>query len=276
MHRSWPIEEFSRSIGAESLAMLTAFLDDTGTHLQSHAVGIFGMLGSMAEWSRIERAWQQHLRSFGLSSFHAVDCEQRKKAFERMEVDARDELRRRLIGVIGNHRAFIVGATVIRKDWDEVVPEEIRSFFRGDPIYFCFEHCLQQLCNWSRDYQASQSVAVVFAEQEQHQRRIGELHDYYKNSDHFSNLGSFSISKPSLVPPLQVADFVAYESYQHMRLRETNEIRWQLRELLNTGVGNISQFHDRETLAAVIAAGPKKFEEIASTEALERSPEGRA
>lgn len=268
MFEGWSIEDFSQSIGARSLAMLTVFLDDTGTHRDSQVVGLLGMVSPMAEWARFETAWKKQLKIFGVSAFHAVDCERGNKAFQGIEKPERDALKRRLIGVMGDHGVVIVGSAVVRTAWDSL-DESVKTYFKNDPIFLCFEACLQQLSQWSKDHQSGDPVAIVFSQQEQHQGQVIQLHNYYQRSPHFANIGSFSVARANCVIPLQAADFVAYESYQKVlcRLKGAQQ-RWEATELQKSGVANISIFHNHETLTAMVEAGPKTYGETVSASTL--------
>ena len=116
-------------------------------------------------------------------------------------------------------------------------------------------------------------MATVFAEQQRLQDTAARLHDYYQRSQHFNNLGSFSTAKAQCVIPLQPADLVAYESYRHMvdRLKGRPQ-SWKVTEIVNSGIENISSFHDEDTLAQMLKEGPKTFgETVTASSATARS-----
>ena len=263
----WPIEEFARSIGARSLAMLTAFLDDTGTHAGSPVIGVLGMVSNSMHWARIEFSWKSKLKAKGLSCFHAVDCEHGNGEFEHMQSPDRLALWRELLGTVATNRAVIVGSAVVREAWDGL-PAAVKAWYKDDPIYFCFEHCMQQLSAWSKAAQFSQPVAIVFAEQQQHQSTVGRLHDYYRRSAYFSNLGSFAVAKPQCVVPLQCADLIAHASYRHLVSSNNGQPQGEKVTLVvQSGIPNMSRYHDSDSLAEVLREGPKSFNETMTASA---------
>lgn len=259
--KGWSITEFASGLGAKNFAMLCAYLDDTGTHKDSVVAGVFGLVGTPAEFSLIDEAWRSYLKSVGLSWFHSVDCEYRKKEFSDREQPDRDAIWKRLIETIGNHAVVMVGSAVVRADWDQALTPKEKSFFGDDPLYFCFEHCMQQLSKWSKEYRNGESVSIVFAQQRQYEEIAEKLFRFYSRSQRFSNLGpSFSLGDPRHIVPLQAADIVAYESYQYMRTRrDAQEMRWQLRQLLDSGIGHICQFHDAKTLRILMGEKPARL-----------------
>jgi hypothetical protein len=89
--------------------MLVAYLDDTGTHKQSSAVGLVGWVGTSIEWARFEQPWKKNLRVTRISCVHSADCENGDGEFFGKERPLRDALVVGLSKVIADHNLFSIG-----------------------------------------------------------------------------------------------------------------------------------------------------------------------
>ena len=50
--------------------MMQAYMDDSGTHANSHNCVIGGYFGGVNEWRRFERQWKPILDEYNISEFH--------------------------------------------------------------------------------------------------------------------------------------------------------------------------------------------------------------
>ncbi len=84
---SFPGLEFDGAVDGyqKKKPMLVAYFDESGTHDQSKVVCIAGLVGTAIEWSRIERPWEENLRTTRVPWFHANDCEEGIKLFDGFE-----------------------------------------------------------------------------------------------------------------------------------------------------------------------------------------------
>ena len=54
-----------------SLAMLSAYYDDSGTHDKLNVVVYGGLIGTEDQWTKFERAWKPKLVNLGPASRHS-------------------------------------------------------------------------------------------------------------------------------------------------------------------------------------------------------------
>ncbi len=59
--------------------MLTAYIDDSGTHNGSHNAVMAGYWAGVNQWKRFEQVWNSVLRSESVPYFHAKDFWFRKE-----------------------------------------------------------------------------------------------------------------------------------------------------------------------------------------------------
>jgi len=48
------------------------YADESGTQNSAYCI-VAGYIGSPSQWSRFEKAWQQTLKGFSVTEFHAID-----------------------------------------------------------------------------------------------------------------------------------------------------------------------------------------------------------
>ena len=62
--------------------MLSAYLDESGTHKGSRICAIGCLLASPLQWERLTCSWKKVLGEVGLTDFHAADCANGAQAFK--------------------------------------------------------------------------------------------------------------------------------------------------------------------------------------------------
>ena len=266
---SWPIAEFARSIGAKSLAMLVAYLDDSGTHREAPVCLLAGFVANSVLIDRFERQWKDELGTReGLSWFHAVDCEEGEGEFQHMPRPLREALAFGLSNVIGDHasRMQFICAAVKRRDWEQSAPQFLKQRC-SDPYYFVIEHCLQQISEWSVKAGQGEPVALVVARQQEHDEETTRIHETYlhKATYQLPGIGSLTFADPRLVVPLQAADLFAYEMYRYAGMYDGPDTvrRPILANFYRRNVAMYSAMHDAVSLRTI--AKPAKTSSVPSS-----------
>src|SRR5687767_15933522 len=55
--------------------MLTAYFDDSGTHLKSDVAVVAGYLSSVTNWESFAKSWQSLLNEYGINMMRRTDLE---------------------------------------------------------------------------------------------------------------------------------------------------------------------------------------------------------
>ena len=201
--------------------MLFAYLDESGTHAQSPVAMIGGFVASSELWVGLESDWGAVLDTFEVPFFHASECEAGHGIYQSLSRTLRDLLFSGLAKVIARHKPTAVYTAITRAHFDETRARGVETF--ESPYHACFEFCLQQIAQWSKDNADGEPIALVFAEQEEYEDQAKALYDLYrKNRRWGKELVSLAHAQPKKLPALQAADLIVYEKTRHEVERRKN------------------------------------------------------
>jgi hypothetical protein len=203
--------------------MLTAYFDDSGTHTSSDLVLWCGLFGNEHQWKLFDELWAKILADPcpgkpPLKRFHMTECQNSLGEFAGWKRVETDYLVHELGGVIIKAGLYSDGLAVARKDYDEIMTEPIKRAF-GDPEGYCLRMCYVRSLRWARKYSTDDQIRYVFDRRPQREnenkrifdvfRRYGENEQLPPNLDGVEFLSSYEHL------PLQAADLLAWEVYQH-------------------------------------------------------------
>jgi hypothetical protein len=207
--------------------ILTAYLDESGTHAESPISVMAGYVGTSAQWERFEADWTALVRKVGVQYIHAVELFKRTKQFKGWKAEDVNALAVSLDGVIATH--LQVGFSVIVRDNDYksvygVGPHPKRP--PKDSKYgVCFRACLAFVPSFiASEFKLAQQTALAenttinFVLENGHPnvgdaRRLFELYktDALPEWQHF--VGTMDVSTKENAGA-QAADFLAYTVYR--------------------------------------------------------------
>lgn len=214
--------------------MLQAYFDDSGTHEGSKIMAIGGCVAREEQWTLFNNDWTAMLDDFGLTEYKSADLQ----AFEGEFTKAQgwDESRRRqlvaraaAIGMKWAKNSF--ASLVVREDYAIAVPEWAKKTAAfGDEYNFCFQMSIGRIMRWIQ----GQGVPMPMGEQiafmfDQQPKREGVARNTYaaikKFRDPEDRMGTLAFGSGKSFPPLQFADFVAYETYKQLDVVIANSAR---------------------------------------------------
>lgn len=192
--------------GERAIAVIEAYLDESGTHEGASLVVVAGWVGDRKAWKSFTKEWRGVLQRAGVEYFHANDpkCERLKPLL------VRAILKRHLLGVAWS---------VNRLDFKEIASNKFMSRF-GNAYSTCAYLCVG-LINGLAKKDGWPSVALVFEAGQPSadfiyktvNAMIGEPEDHRLHSITFLN------KKAPGAIPLQAADFLSH-------VIATNETKW--------------------------------------------------
>lgn len=170
-------------------------------------------------WARLSVEWTDHLYRFerhGISWFHMTDFEARKEPYENLTDSERRDLLGGLLDIALRHVPLIFGTV------DEPGHEPLWLRYGGNVL-----KTQQELTIAART--AGGKINVVLARiKGAKMGKLGHFIDQWADPDVFEMTG---IGDPRTMPPLQVADIVAYEFSRAMRPEKPEKERYPLTRL---------------------------------------------
>lgn len=202
------------------LAMLTAYFDDSGTHGHSNIVLMAGVFGTEAEMRSLELLWQHVLddpldgRKPPVGRFHMAECQDSRGEFEgwkRVEVDY---FCHKLQDAILESGVAAYGMCCSRQDWDDVVTGDMRAIL-GDAEGFAVRNCFVKAIEWAKANTFDPEMTFVFDDRPQKMRETKVVFDAFERHTPYPHLAGIAFLTSHKVRPLQAADMIAWELYQH-------------------------------------------------------------
>jgi len=178
---------------------------------------VAGYIGSVFQWERFIPRWQSVLHAFGVTIMHRSQLEAFQGEFEGWDNDRRAAFLQRLHPIIKDCTYTAIGTSVIKADWDDVMPADIQQLYGGvfgwaagvnftHARVWCERHNHHDPLEWV--YEAGTCGA----------KQIGEMfHTLQINpvlqQQHRIKPNGWSFQHKGVVP-LQSADVVAYELFK--------------------------------------------------------------
>lgn len=202
--------------------MLTFYGDESGTHDPSgrehgsDVIAVAGYIAKNEEWEHFNVRWKNCLKQYGVPKFHAADCVQQRRnsPYQGWCRDKCDKFIKDLIDIAHSHTLGGFGGLVIVREYDSILPENIKCK-RGykHPYHFCFHMLIDIMLPELEQLglPAGEQIAFVFDQQRQFSDGAKKLFESIKSlRDGYNLLESptFGSSKQHLA--LQAADLLAY------------------------------------------------------------------
>ena len=202
------------------LAMLRAYFDDSGTHDPSDIVLLAGIFGTEWQLSTLDRLWKEHLerplsgRKPPLKRFHMYDCQNSLGEFVGWSRTETDYYCHQLRTAIIDSHVSGYGTACARKDWDDLVTGDIRANV-GDSEGFCVRNCFIKSIAWAQHNTFDPEMTFVFDNRPHRQRENKVIFDAFQRVIGLPSLVGIAFLTSHKVRPLQAADMIAWELYQH-------------------------------------------------------------
>ena len=200
------------------MGKLSAYFDESGTDQRSRTAVVGGYLGSDFQWNKFITRWTKTLNDAHVEILHRSDLENFRGEFteaDQWNPSRRTDLVRKLHSIIKTSTYSAVGASVVKDDFNNVMPNWAKQLFGG--VYgWCAFWCVLAMRGWCIEHHHSDTIAWFF-ESRTEQEGVGEmfralhspeLRDSYR-------IGPVKFAGKEL-KPLQAADLLVYELFKHV------------------------------------------------------------
>ena len=201
--------------------MLSAYLDDSGTHPTSDIVFVGGLAGTEWQLRSLEKAWRRLIEAPldgtrpPLKRFHMAHCQQSQGEFTGWTRTETDYFCHQLQTIIIESGVIAYGMACSRKDWGELVTGDMRAIF-GDPEGMCIRNCFIRMIGWAQHYTFDPEMTFVFDSHPLASQRDAKVaFDAFQRWVDIPHLVGVSFLSSYKILPLQAADMIAWEFYQY-------------------------------------------------------------
>jgi len=200
--------------GRRCVAVLWAYLDESGTHKGSSLIVVAGYAGGHNEWRLFERSWRKKLVDHNIELFHAKDhkCDILRPHL----VD--DILKRKLYGVI---------CAINPDEYNLYANHHFRSTI-GNAYAACTYSCALQLAQIARDNELGK-ISIVIESGQPNSEYVEKTLKMFMKSPRY-DIASVTLGDKKEFIPLQTADFLS-----HIFDVENNDDKIYLDQLINGG-----------------------------------------
>jgi hypothetical protein len=241
--------------------MISGYFDDSGTSANERAAVVAGYLGSVSQWDNFCREWSQFLADYGITEMHRADLETFHGEFleeygwnpERRTKCVRDAHR-----IIKKNTYTALSAAVIKADFDEIIPDDIKKLF-GGAYGWAALMCIWQSYGWFYKQKKPSDINWVFEAGTKGRNEFDKIMaNIYRRHDlrqQFKIWGwSFNSKK---VLPLQAADVIAYESFKQIDGQIIDKgkrpVRRSAQDLFRPSEVQHLRYQDREGLKWILS-----------------------
>jgi hypothetical protein len=196
--------------------VFTACYDESGSPEQ-RAVVVAGFVASDEQWLEFDRNWNDTLRQYGISLFHAVDFFQSVGEFAKWRAhnkipelrDTRQRFLRQLLAHIKLRVRFCCSHVVRMEDYRKV--NQIYFLNAVPPYAISGRTAVKSVTDWaSRNHISEAQIKHVFEDGAKHKGSLQKSIIKYKGFEPI-------FKKKDEAVPLQAADLLAYETLAGIR-----------------------------------------------------------
>jgi len=170
------------------MAVLGAFLDESGTDDKSKIVSVAGFYGNADQWGDFRNIWKPHS-----NSFHALNCGDRFPL---------------LCGAIEASQIHGVVITLAKARYRELATAHMKSFM-GNPYAICSFICAMQICG-----EARAPTSFIFEQGQPNFDFVRRVLDFMMDSGEFC-IAAVAGAKKADFLELHPADFASHCASSH-------------------------------------------------------------
>ena len=256
-----PFEHLCRSLFVkrnEVFAMITAYFDDSGTDAETQVCSVGGYLATVDQWNRFIPRWQELLSEYDVQQMHRTDLETWHGEFTKdrgWEPTRRKNFLKKAHRIIKDFTYTPIGSAVVKKDFEDILPEPIKKFFGGE-YGWCAHECILAVSNWSDRAKHHEPIEWIF---EEGTKGSGQIIYYLQRCSETPTISQMTrvkrngwSFKSKAIIPLQAADVVAYEIYKQVQNQIVGKgehaIRLSALDLWPERYRNYMKYWDRDRL----------------------------
>ena len=198
----------------------TAYIDDSGTDPQQQVAIATALVIPATRIQRLQVDWdvmrvREVFSSLHMSEF-STPTPSTTSEFWGWEQDKHERVYEYVRDIIKDYGALTISFAVYKKDYDEVVPLEIRENAGKFHYTWAVRHLIAGLEKWRQFYKISAPFEVVFDFMKKSDQRRKEIEDVMEQNEELNPgiYSNYSFRRRELHPGLQCVDMLGWISYQ--------------------------------------------------------------
>jgi len=220
------------------VAAFSLYIDDSGTAPEQSTAVAAGWIAKYPTWNFFNREWDKvrNVESRKFSTMHMASFVYGKGEFENWDLDTKKTVLNKLFPIFHRriHQGFGLG--VIKKDFDEIVPPELRAQGHENHYTYAIRRVMGFIHKWRQDNHVQEEIQYFFDFMDKHDPRRIEIEKVFTTiGTHDQNLAYYGLRRDGFhfldkdgIPPLQAADMLAWTIYRAMQhevgANQVNEI----------------------------------------------------
>jgi hypothetical protein len=200
------------------IAMIRAYVDESGTHKGSPLLVVAAYIGTSRVWESVEKRFKKADRHSGVP-FHAVDCATGGKDFKHMDAPKRNRLTKKMIKIVCDHN--ITG--MVEGAWTDdyfaafPIPNGVRYELWLQTLYgVLFQNLLWHLSDHVHKTYPGEPLSIAVENSDEWYpvaARIFLSNQKDASFQHAHLLETIAPYSPKQAVQLYAADILAYEAY---------------------------------------------------------------
>lgn len=200
------------------MASFTACFDASGQEHEHGYVVVAGFVSTAEEWISFSEKWNETLKRYGLTEFHANHCQNYKGEFKDWKGDdaKRIQLWCDLLQIIKSTAFQKFASGIVIEDWQSKVSQKTKLKWKMNAYALCAILCAERVREWARRNAICTPLRYVY---ESGDPKSGVIIEHFKRDGFpFPNFENKydkivdGVLQPAFIP-LQAADFLAYEIF---------------------------------------------------------------
>ena len=221
-----------RDRGDRIFAMLTAYMDDSGSHDNAPVCVLAGYFGGWRRWLEFEESWIAVLKKYCVKEFHAKRFWAKDPSGQRVDEyrdwtdDKASAFLNELLAIIeGSARIYPFASGVVATEWRKQTIDERRRLTGGSEmhptgkpsksVFLALQRCVVRVASYCKpgikanyfidsNKQLDAWATICFYGLKENYRKDG--------GDIYLSMGTLTPDDSRIAVPLQAADLLAYEA----------------------------------------------------------------
>lgn len=209
-----------QSVNLVMAKLYTAYIDDAGTDPQQNVAIATALVIPASCIQKMQIEWdilrvREHFSCFHMSEFSSP-TPNKKSEFVGWKRSDKDRVYRSVREIIKDYGAVTISFAVYKKDYDEVVPADMRANAGKHHYTWAVRHLVAGLEKWRLFYKVPGPFEFVFDYMLKSDERRKEIEDVMEQNEHIAAgvYSNYSFRCRERFPGLQCVDVLGWVSYQ--------------------------------------------------------------